>query len=60
MGGWGPAPPAPGPALASAQAIKASIPILALVEEFPVADADRNVFQEFDHFALFSSCSSGM
>ena len=39
------------------EAIKASIPILALVEEYPVADADRNVFQEFDHFALFSSCS---
>jgi acetolactate synthase-1/2/3 large subunit len=39
------------------EAIKSSIPILALVEESPAADADRNTFQEFDHFALFSSCS---
>jgi len=39
------------------EAIKASVPILALVEEYPVADADRNVFQELDHFALFAGCS---
>jgi acetolactate synthase-1/2/3 large subunit len=39
------------------EAIKSSIPILALVEESPAADADRNTFQEFDHFALFAGCS---
>jgi acetolactate synthase I/II/III large subunit len=39
------------------EALKSSIPMLVLVEEFPGADADRNVFQEFDHFALFAGCS---
>jgi len=39
------------------EALKASVPILALVEESPMADSDRNAFQEFDHFALFSGCS---
>jgi acetolactate synthase-1/2/3 large subunit len=40
-----------------AEATKASIPILALIEESARAEADRNAFQEFDHFALFASCS---
>lgn len=40
-----------------AEAFKSSIPILALIEESAKAEADRNAFQEFDHFALFSSCS---
>jgi len=40
-----------------AEAIKASVPILALIEESAKAESDRNAFQEFDHFALFSSCS---
>lgn len=40
-----------------AEALKASIPLLALIEESPQAEADRNAFQEFDHFALFSGCS---
>jgi len=39
------------------EAIKASVPILALIEESPLAEADRNAFQEFDHFALFAGCS---
>jgi len=39
------------------EAIKASIPILALVEEYPSIEADKNSFQELDHFALFASCS---
>ena len=39
------------------EALKSSIPMLVLVEEFPSLDADRNVFQEFDHFALFAGCS---
>lgn len=40
-----------------AEALKASVPLLALIEESPSGEADRNAFQEFDHFALFSSCS---
>ena len=40
-----------------AEAIKASVPILALIEESATAESDRNAFQEFDHFALFASCS---
>lgn len=40
-----------------AEAFKASIPILALIEESARAESDRNAFQEFDHFALFSSCA---
>jgi len=40
-----------------AEAFKASVPILALIEESARAEADRNAFQEFDHLALFSSCS---
>jgi len=39
------------------EAIKASIPILAIVEESAAIDNDKNAFQEFDHFALFSGCS---
>lgn len=39
------------------EALKSSIPILALVEESASADNDKNAFQEFDHFALFSGCS---
>lgn len=40
-----------------AEALKASIPILALVEDVPLSDLDRNAFQEFDHRALFASCT---
>jgi acetolactate synthase-1/2/3 large subunit len=40
-----------------AEAFMASIPILALIEEYPRREADRNAFQEFDHVALFASCS---
>lgn len=39
------------------EAFKSSIPILSLIEESAAADADKNNFQEFDHFALFASCS---
>ena len=39
------------------EAIRSSIPLLVLVEEYASAEADRNAFQEFDHFALFSGCS---
>jgi acetolactate synthase-1/2/3 large subunit len=37
-----------------AEALKASVPILALVQEVPRAAADRNAFQELDHFLLFA------
>lgn len=40
-----------------AEAFMASVPLLALVEESPRREAERNAFQEFDHFALFASCS---
>jgi acetolactate synthase-1/2/3 large subunit len=40
-----------------AEALKASIPVLALVEESPLAQADRNAFQELDHLKLFDSCA---
>jgi acetolactate synthase-1/2/3 large subunit len=40
-----------------AEAFMASVPLLALIEESPRREADRNAFQEFDHFALFASCS---
>jgi acetolactate synthase-1/2/3 large subunit len=40
-----------------AEAIKASVPILAIVQEVPRATADKNAFQEFDHETLFSSCA---
>jgi acetolactate synthase I/II/III large subunit len=36
-----------------AEALKASIPVIALVQEVPRAEADKNAFQEFDHFKLF-------
>ncbi|MCX7863734.1 MAG: thiamine pyrophosphate-binding protein, partial [Novosphingobium sp.] len=39
------------------EASKASIPILTLIEEYSSHEADRNAFQELDHFALFSACS---
>ena len=36
-----------------AEAIKASVPVIALVQEVPRKQADKNAFQEFDHIALF-------
>ncbi len=40
-----------------AEAMKASVPILALVQEVERDQADRNAFQELDHVALFQSCT---
>ncbi|WP_095205233.1 acetolactate synthase catalytic subunit [Mesorhizobium carmichaelinearum] len=40
-----------------AEAIKASVPIVALVQEVERDQADRNAFQELDHIALFQACS---
>ncbi|KKW91598.1 acetolactate synthase catalytic subunit [Sphingobium chungbukense] len=40
-----------------AEALKASIPMLVLVQEVPASQRDRNAFQEYDHFALFAGCA---
>lgn len=40
-----------------AEALKASIPMLVLVQEVPASHRDRNAFQELDHFALFAGVS---
>ena len=40
-----------------AEAMKASVPIVGLVQDVPRATRDRNAFQEFDHFALFAGCT---
>ncbi len=40
-----------------AEAYKASIPVVALVQDVERAQMDRNAFQDLDHFALFSSCA---
>ncbi len=37
-----------------AEALKASTPLVAVVQEVPRAAADRNAFQELDHHALFA------
>ena len=40
-----------------AEALKASIPVLALVQEVALDHTDKNAFQEFDHIAMFGSCT---
>jgi acetolactate synthase I/II/III large subunit len=40
-----------------AEALKASVPILALVQEVALPLLDRNAFQELDHLDLFRGCS---
>ncbi len=40
-----------------AEAIKASIPMLVIVQEVPASQRDKNAFQELDHFALFDGVS---
>ena len=40
-----------------AEACKASIAVVALVQDVERAQLDRNAFQEIDHFALFSGCA---
>jgi len=40
-----------------AEALKVSVPVVALVQDVVRAQADRNAFQEFDHVALFQSCT---
>ncbi len=40
-----------------AEALKSSIPIVALVQEVNRPDSDRNAFQELDHIGLFEPCT---
>ncbi len=40
-----------------AEALKASIPIVALVQEVERHQVDKNAFQELDHAALFAGCA---
>jgi acetolactate synthase-1/2/3 large subunit len=40
-----------------AEAYKASIPLIALVQDVNRPTVDRNAFQELDHFDLFSACA---
>lgn len=40
-----------------AEALKASVPIVAIVQDVPRAAVDRNGFQELDHFDLFRGCA---
>lgn len=40
-----------------AEAMKASVPLLAIVQEVDRDATDRNAFQEFDHFGLFGACA---
>ena len=40
-----------------AEALKASIPIVAIVQDVRRTQADRNAFQDLDHLDLFRACS---
>ncbi|MEZ5933859.1 MAG: acetolactate synthase catalytic subunit [Alphaproteobacteria bacterium] len=40
-----------------AEALKASVPIVAIVQEVNADQRDRNAFQECDHLALFAGCA---
>ena len=40
-----------------AEALKASVPIVALVQEVALNQTDKNAFQEYDHLALFGACT---
>ncbi|MEO1188621.1 MAG: acetolactate synthase catalytic subunit [Pseudomonadota bacterium] len=40
-----------------AEALKVSVPVIALVQEVPRNQTDKNAFQELDHIALFASCT---
>ncbi|MCB2191143.1 MAG: acetolactate synthase catalytic subunit [Deltaproteobacteria bacterium] len=40
-----------------AEALKASVPVVALVQEVALTQTDKNAFQEYDHMALFGACT---
>ncbi|MCM3806768.1 acetolactate synthase catalytic subunit [Streptomyces samsunensis] len=43
-----------------AEAFKASVPVIAIVQEVPQAARDRNAFQELDHIKLFAACAKAI
>lgn len=43
-----------------AEALKASVPIVALVQDVSAATRGRNAFQEIDHFQLFAGCTKSV
>jgi acetolactate synthase-1/2/3 large subunit len=51
----GPAAALLAPALA--EALKASVPVVAIVQDVRRTQADRNAFQDLDHFDVFRGCS---
>ncbi len=40
-----------------AEALQASTAVVAVVQDVPAGNRDRNAFQELDHLALFASCA---
>lgn len=42
------------------EAMLASVPMLAIVQDVPTATRDRNAFQEIDHFALFAGSAKSI
>jgi acetolactate synthase-1/2/3 large subunit len=40
-----------------AEALKASVPLVAIVQDVPRSMTDRNAFQEYDHLKLFDGCA---
>lgn len=40
-----------------AEALKASVPVVALVQDVERHQVDKNAFQELDHIALFAACA---
>lgn len=40
-----------------AEALKVSVPVVALVQDVNRSETDRNAFQELDHIALFQGCT---
>jgi acetolactate synthase-1/2/3 large subunit len=40
-----------------AEALKSSVPVVALLQEVDRSNTDRNAFQEIDHVALFQGCT---
>jgi acetolactate synthase-1/2/3 large subunit len=40
-----------------AEALKVSIPLIALVQDVGRTETDRNAFQDFDHLGLFAACT---
>ncbi|MEJ1978675.1 MAG: thiamine pyrophosphate-binding protein [Acetobacteraceae bacterium] len=42
-----------------AEALKASIPVVALVQDVARTQTDKNAFQDFDHIRMFDACANG-